>query len=180
MARAESTRGELAALQQESESARFAERAAARRLVPEPEVAAGTKSSNLGGGDIGGVISVHAAIPLFDRGQPERAMAHARLAQAEARVDTFRTALTAQITGLRALLIQRREAADRHRSAAAKTASALEQIAEVSYDAGERGILELLDAYRSASTARTRQIELDALARGVEIELEFMSGWEMQ
>lgn len=178
--RAESTRGELSALQQEIESARFAESAAGRRLVPEPEVVAGTKSSNIGRGDVGGVISVHVTIPLFDRAQPERAMAHARLVQAEARVETFRISLAAQVNGLRALVVQRRDAADRHRAAATKTASALEQIAQVSYDAGERGILELLDAYRGASTARTRQIELDALARAVEIELEFMTGWEMQ
>jgi outer membrane protein, heavy metal efflux system len=179
-ARAEATRGELAALQQEIESARFADRAASRRLVPEPELVAGTKSSNVGSGDIGGVISVHVSIPLFDRAQPERALAQARLAQAEARVESFRVSLTAQVSGLRALVVQRREAADRHRTAATKTAAALERIAQVSYDAGERGILELLDSYRSSASAATRQIELDALVRAAEIELEFMTGWEMQ
>jgi outer membrane protein, heavy metal efflux system len=178
--RAEATRGELAALQQEIESAGFADRAAGRRLVPEPELVAGTKSSNVGSGDIGSVISVHVSIPLFDRSQPEHAIAHARLAQAEARVDSFRMALTAQVSGLRALVLQRREAADRHRTTATKTAADLERIAQVSYDAGERGILELLDSYRSSASAATRQIELDALARAAEIELEFMTGWEMQ
>ena len=49
----------------------------------------------------------------------------------------------------------------------------------MSYDAGERGILELLDAYRSAATARIRQGALDAAARQAEIELEFVSGWEI-
>ena len=180
IARAESTRGELAALQQEIESARFADSAAARRLVPEPELVAGTKSANVGSGDRGGVISVHVTLPLFDRAQPERAMASARLAQAEARAAAFRISLAAQINGLRTLALQRRDAADRHRSAATKTAVALEQIAQVSYDAGERGILELLDAYRGASAARIRQIELDALARAAEIELEFTTGWEME
>jgi outer membrane protein TolC len=49
----------------------------------------------------------------------------------------------------------------------------------VSYEAGERGILELLDAHRSASSARMRQAELDAAVREAEIELEFVSGWEI-
>lgn len=88
--------------------------------------------------------------------------------------------MAAQVSGLRTLVLQRRDSADRHRSAATKTATDLEQIAQVSYDAGERGILELLDAYRGASAARTRQIELDALARAAEIELAFTTGWEMQ
>jgi cobalt-zinc-cadmium efflux system outer membrane protein len=179
-ARAESTRGELAALEQEIESARYADRAATRRLVPEPEFFAGTKSSNVGSGDVGGVFGVHASIPLFDRAQPERALAHARLAQAEARIESFRISLAAQVSGLRALVLQRREVADRHRAAATRTAADLERIAQVSYDAGERGILELLDSYRSSASARTRQIELDALARAAEIELEYMTGWEMQ
>jgi len=55
----------------------------------------------------------------------------------------------------------------------------LERIAQVSYDAGERGILELLDAYRVTATARVRQGALDLAARQAELELEFVSGWEI-
>jgi outer membrane protein TolC len=55
----------------------------------------------------------------------------------------------------------------------------LERIAQVSYDAGERGILELLDAYRTGAAARVRQAALDASVRQAEIELEFVSGWEI-
>ena len=43
-----------------------------------------------------------------------------------------------------------------------------------------RGILELLDAYRTRSTARVRQAVLDAAVREAEIELEFVSGWEIR
>ena len=50
---------------------------------------------------------------------------------------------------------------------------------QVSYEAGERGILELLDAYRTTSAARITQAGLDAAMREAEIELEFVSGWEM-
>jgi hypothetical protein len=37
----------------------------------------------------------------------------------------------------------------------------------------------LLDAYRSGSSARLRQAALDAGVRQAEIELEFVSGWEI-
>jgi len=60
------------------------------------------------------------------------------------------------------------------------TTGEVERIARVSYDAGERGILELLDAYRTSAAARVRQAALDVAARAAEIELEFLSGWEIR
>ena len=106
-------------------------------------------------------------------------MARAKAAQAEARVDAFRVALRSEITALRASVLERRETAQRYRSAAVTGADQIERIAQVSYDAGERGILELLDAYRTGASARIRQAALDAAARQAEIELEFVSGWEI-
>lgn len=177
---AETARGELLAFGHEIEAARFAEQAAGRRNIPEPEVVAGTKSSTALGGDIGSVFTVHAAIPIFDRAKPERVLATARAAQAEARADAFRVVLRGQITALRAVILERRDASERYRAQAVGSADQIERIAQVSYDAGERGILELLDAYRSGSTARVRQAALDAAVRQAEIELEFVSGWEIQ
>ena len=179
MTRAEQARGEISALGREIDAAAFAERAAGRRLIPEPEIVAGTKSSNAGNGDVGSVVTVHVAIPLFDRGRPERALAQARRSQAEAQLDALRAALRSQITAWRDVVIERRQAADRYRAAAVQTAAELERIAQVSYDAGERGILELLDAFRSAATARVRQGALDLAVRQAELELEFVSGWEI-
>jgi cobalt-zinc-cadmium efflux system outer membrane protein len=187
---AESARGELVALRHELEAAGFSARAADRSLVPEPEVFVGTKSSTaagggigsvitIGGGDIGPVVAVHATIPLFDRARPERALAAARAAQAEARAASFRAVLRGQVAALREAVIQQRAAAERYRAQAISSAAQIERIAQVSYDAGERGILELLDAHRIGSTARTRQAALDAAVRQAEIELEFVSGWEI-
>jgi len=179
VAHAETTLPELAALRQEIASAEFAAQAAGRRPIPEPEIVAGTKSSNLAGGDIGGVISVHVTLPLFDRAKPENAQAEARRVQAAARVEAFEQVLRAQITALRAIVLERQQAADAYRASTA-TGASLERIAQVSYDAGERGILELLDAYRTGAAARTRQALLDAAARQAEIELELASGWEIR
>ena len=178
--RAEANRGELTALRKETESAQVAGRAAERRWIPEPELVAGTKSSSIGGGDVGSVFGVQATIPLFDRGQPERALAQARASRAQARIEAFRQLLRAEIAGWRVAVIERRETAARYRTAALDSADRIERIAQVSYEAGERGILELLDAYRTRSTARVRQALLDAAVREAEIELEFVSGWEIR
>jgi cobalt-zinc-cadmium efflux system outer membrane protein len=178
--RAEARRGDLLALRKEVDAARFSAKAADRRWVPEPEVVAGTKSSTVGGGDLGSVFSVHANIPLFDRGKPEQALAVARASQAQARIDAFRVALRTDIAALRTAVLERRDTADRYRSAAVNSAGEIERIAQVSYDAGERGILELLDAHRSGLSARVRQAALDLAVRQAEIELEFTSGVEIR
>jgi cobalt-zinc-cadmium efflux system outer membrane protein len=179
VARAEATRGDLVALAREVDAAAFAERAAARRLIPEPEIVAGTKSSNVAGGDVGSIVSVYVAVPLFDRAQPERAAAEARGRQVRAEADVLRQIIRAQISAWRAAVVERRTMAERHRAALIEGTDQIVRIAEISYEAGERGILELLDAYRTASTARVRQADLDAGVREAEIELEFVSGWEI-
>jgi len=176
---AEKTRGELLALSREIDSARFAERAADRRRVPEPEIIGGTKTSTFAGGDIGSVLSVQAVLPLFDRGRAERARAEARESQARARLEALRLSVRGDIAAWRGAALERRAAADRYRASAVASASDVERIARVSYESGERGILELLDAYRTSASARVRQAALDASAREAEIELEFVSGWEM-
>lgn len=178
--RAESTRGELLALRNEVDAARFSIRAADRRRLPEPEIVAGTKSSNIGDGDIGSVVTILASVPIFDRGRPERALALARLNQAQARMNAFRQTVRAEIAALRAIVQERREASDHYRLAAVSSVGQIERIAQVSYDAGERGILELLDAYQLAATSRVRQAALDLSVKEAEIELEFASGWEIR
>jgi cobalt-zinc-cadmium efflux system outer membrane protein len=187
---AETSRGELLALRQDLESARLSERAAHRSLVPEPEIFIGTKSSTatsggvgsavtIGAGDTGSVFAVHATIPLFDRARPERTLAMTKAAQAEAAATAFRSTLRGQIVALRAAVTERRDGAARYRAEAVYRADQVEQIARVSYDAGERGILELLDAYRIGASARVRQAALDLAVRQAEIELEFAAGWEV-
>jgi cobalt-zinc-cadmium efflux system outer membrane protein len=179
MARAETSRGDLTALARDLEAAAFAEEAAGRRAIPEPEIVAGSKSSNATGGDVGSIFGVHVTVPLFDRGRPERAAAQARGRQTQAEAVVLRQTIRAEIAAWHAAVIERRDIARRHRAAITAGANQIERIAQVSYDAGERSILELLDAHRTAGSARVRQAELDAAVREAEIELEFVSGWEM-
>src|SRR5688572_2217447 len=158
--RAETSRGDLVALARDLDAATFAERAAGRRAIPEPEVVAGTKTSTVGGGHVGSIVSVHVSLPLFDRARPERAAAQARGRQARAEADVLRQTIRAQIAAWRAAVVERRAIADRHRAALDAGTAQIERIAQVSYEAGERGILELLDAYRTGSAALVRQAGL--------------------
>lgn len=178
--RAEATRGELAALRKEIDASKLSLHAAERRRVPEPEVTAGTKSSTASGGDLGGVFTLQASVPLFDRNRPERALASARATQASARAEALRRVVRADVDALRETVIERRDTAARYRRGAVTMTGEIERIAQVSYDAGERGILELLDAYRTGASARLRQAALDAAAREAEVELDFASGWEIR
>jgi cobalt-zinc-cadmium efflux system outer membrane protein len=175
---AETTRGELMAYRHEVEAAGFAARAADRRRVPEPEIVAGTKSSSFDNGDLGSIFAVRATVPLFDRHRAERALAAAHASQAEARAASFRAVLRGEIAALREAVTLRRAAAERYRAEAVNSAAEIERIALVSYDAGERGILELLDAYRVGASARIRQATLDLAVREAEVELAFATGWE--
>src|SRR5262249_57846400 len=120
--RAKAARGDLVALQKEVEAAHLSAKAADRRWVPEPEIVAGTKSSTVGGGDVGSVFTVHANIPLFDRGKPEQALAAARASQAQSRIELLGIALRSDIAALRATVLERRDTAGRYRTAAVHTA----------------------------------------------------------
>ena len=174
------TRGRLLAFQKDLDAALLSGRAADRRRIPEPELLAGAKWSNVAGGDVGGVIGVQASLPLFDHGGPERAVAQVRATQVQAQLEAFRVVLRADIAAARAAAVERRRAAEAYRASASTNSGEVERIAQVSYDAGERGILELLDAFRISSSAGIRQAALDAAARDAEIELEFVSGWEIR
>lgn len=77
---------------------------------------------------------------------------------------------------IRAEITRTSEALALRQAAAAEDADAagdeLSAIAEVAYREGEVGILELLDALRTASRARVRSIELRLDARLAQIALE--------
>jgi cobalt-zinc-cadmium efflux system outer membrane protein len=178
LAHAERSRGDLRALERDIEAARFSRRAAERRFVPEPEVVSGVKTSSVGRGDRGSVVSVVASIPLFDRARAERLRAEASERRATADLELLRNQLRARIAGLHAAFSEGRAVLESYRHSALGRTEQLERIARISYEAGERGILELLDAYRSASMARLRLAELTAGVVELEIELEFISGWE--
>jgi cobalt-zinc-cadmium efflux system outer membrane protein len=109
------------------------------------------------------------SVPLFDAGRREAS----RWTAERARVEAERASLERQI---RAEISRASEALALRLAAVAEDAEGageeLTRIAEVAYREGETGILELLDAVRTASRARTRSIELRLDARLAQIALE--------
>ena len=64
------------------------------------------------------------------------------------------------------------QAAAEYRLQLEQQGSQLEQIATLAYQEGEFGILELLDAYRIRRQSALRLLELTAVVKQVEINLE--------
>jgi cobalt-zinc-cadmium efflux system outer membrane protein len=162
------------------EAAEFELRAASRQRVPEPAVVGGTKRTATGGfGDTGYTLGVEARLPLFGAHRAAVAVARGALTIAQAERDALRVRLKAEGRGAYEGARLRRAQALAYQTDVAAIGAELARIARVAYDEGERGILELLDAYRAALGARVRAIALRADARAASIELEVLTGNEV-
>lgn len=170
MTRAASTRAELRALQRTSEQASFAADAARRARLPAPAIFGGVKrADDLTGRERGGVFGISATLPVFDNGGREAARWDAERARADADAAAIAHRIRADISGASEVLSARQAALALDGQ---EGASELVQIAEVAYREGEVGILELLDAVRTAARARNRVIDLRLGVRLAQIALE--------
>lgn len=170
-ARATSTRAELRALQQLGARTVFEADAVRRARLPSPNVFGGVKraADDASGTDTGTVFGLSVALPLFDAGRREAARWQAERARVEAERAAIEHRIRSDITGAYEVLSARQAALSQDRQSAADE---LVQIAEVAYREGEVGILELLDAVRTASRARNRSIDLRFDVRLAQIALE--------
>ena len=125
----------------------------------------------MSGRERGGVFGLTVSVPLFDDGRPgSREMGRrARASRGRARVHRS-TSIRSEIAGASEVLALRQAALSQRTRR--RLRDELVQIAEVAYREGEVGILELLDAVRTASRARTRSIDLRLDARLAQIALE--------
>jgi cobalt-zinc-cadmium efflux system outer membrane protein len=168
--RALATRAELRALQRFADRAELESVAARRARLPAPTLFGGLKRADEESGrERGGVFGVSVSLPLFDNGGREVARWQAERAGVEAERASIEHQIRAEIARASETLALRQAAVSDDAEAAGDE---LTQIAEVAYREGEVGILELLDAVRSASRARMRSIELKLDARLAQIALE--------
>ena len=168
--RATSTRAELRALHQLGERATFEADAARRSRLPSPNLFGGVKrADDVSGRETGGVFGVRVALPLFDAGGREAARWEAERARVDAERVSIESRIRTEITGASEVLAVRLAALSEEQPGAAEE---LSRIAEVAYREGEVGILELLDAVRTASRARIRGIHLRLDARLAQIALD--------
>jgi cobalt-zinc-cadmium efflux system outer membrane protein len=116
------------------------------------------------------VFGVTVALPLFDDGGRESARWEAERSRVEAERMFIEDRIRSEITGAAEVLALRHAALAQDRQLGA--AEELVQIAVVAYREGEVGILELLDAARTAARARSRSIDLRHDVRLAQIALE--------
>jgi cobalt-zinc-cadmium efflux system outer membrane protein len=173
--RALMTRGELRALSAAAERFRLEADAARRAKLPAPTIVGGLKRADgPSGRESGGLLGVSVTVPLFDSGRRESARWLAERDRTEAERALVTQRIRAQLAATRDVLELRQEAI--RAADAASPASELTTIAEISYTEGEAGILELLDAHRTAARARIRAIDMRLAARLTQIALERVVG----
>jgi outer membrane protein TolC len=169
-ARALASRADVRALDRSASRAGLEASAAGRARLPSPVILGGFKrSDNDVGRETGGVFGLSASVPLFDAGRRETARWLAeghRLAAARASLEQQ---IRAEIARAAAALSRRQAVLGEN---AAGAADDLVAIADVAYREGEIGILEWLDAVRTASRARARVIDMQLDMRLAEIALE--------
>jgi cobalt-zinc-cadmium efflux system outer membrane protein len=170
-ARALTTRGELRALTAASERFRLEADVARRAKLPAPTIVGGLKRADgASGRESGGLLGVNVMVPLFDNGRRESARWLAERDRTEAERALATQSIRAQVAATSEVLALRQQAI--RAADAASPADELTRIAEISYTEGEAGILELLDAHRTAARARTRSIDMRLAARLTQIALE--------
>ena len=170
LTRASSTRAELRALQQLVTRATLEAQASRRAHRPAPTVFGGVKRADDGSQrETGGVFGLNVALPLFDAGGRDAARWEAERVRVEADRSALEYRIQSEITGASEILAVRQTALAQEPAGAAEE---LVKIAAVAYSEGEVGILELLDAVRTASRARNRIIDLRLESRLAEIALE--------
>jgi cobalt-zinc-cadmium efflux system outer membrane protein len=171
LTRARATRAELRALQFGLDRSALEADAAKRSRWPAPVISGGLKRADT---DVererGGVFGLNVTIPLFDTGERDAARWRAE----GARITAERTALEQQVRAevvraAEALALRQRAIADAGDDA---VAAELVTTAEVAYREGEIGIVVLLDAVRTASRARMRDLDRRLDVRLAEIALE--------
>ncbi len=169
--RARASRAELRALQYGLDRSVLEADAARRSRWPAPVVSGGLKRADT---DVererGGVFGLNVSVPLFDTGRRDAT----RWTAEGARITAERTAIEQQVgaeveRAAEALALRQRAVAEAGDDA---VATELVTTAEVAYREGEIGIVVLLDAVRTASRARMRDLERQLDLRLAEIALE--------
>ena len=174
LTRAASARAELRASQRLRERATLEADAARRARLPSPTVFGGLKRADEASRrDTGGLLGVSVSLPLFDTGGPEAARWEAERGRVEVERALVESRIRGEITGASEVLAVRRTALAHEQPGAADE---LVQIADIAYRDGVAGILELLDAVRTAARASNRAFDLRLDARLAEIVLEHAVG----
>jgi len=178
--RAMAVREDYRAEQRRLEQYGLEKRAAERLRYPEPVLNAGLKRADIGTHVASGpVVGIAVPLPLFNKGQAEIARYSAEQERSSARLALLSQQIRAAVEGTLQALNVRQSARDDYRRELAETGPELIRIATVSFEEGEIGILQLLDAYRVQRQAQLRMLAIQAAVKDARIELERAVGEEV-
>lgn len=172
LARAMGSRAELRALDAAVRQFALEADVARRATGVAPTLTAGLKRAEVDD-DMrsGAVFGVSVAVPLFNRGVRDAARWTAERTRAELERLSIEAAVRAQVTRAFDALALRRQSA-LAATGAVSSAEELIAIADIAYREGEIGMLQLVDAYRTATRARERAVEANLNLALSEIALE--------
>jgi cobalt-zinc-cadmium efflux system outer membrane protein len=143
-----------------------------RGWVPALELTGGVKTVGLGhDAATGYLVGMALELPIFDHGQGERALGGAIRRRAAAEIRLLEVELPSLVEAATDDLRRRIEQARSFEDGQVARAGSLVRKAEVSYREGDRPILDLLDAYRTAREVRLRALELRLIAKRSELAL---------
>mgnify|MGYP002628066858 FL=1 len=166
-------RADLLADERRIEAAQYRVRAADQARLPQLAVGVGVLRRDDGiDTAYGPVVSVGVTVPLWNSGSAAVRREEARAAALESELLIERRRVEAEQNAAAARLAAAREAAV-NAAGAREDAGRLGTIAETAYQAGEIGVVELLDAYEAAREAALSVIALatDAALAAVEYDL---------
>jgi cobalt-zinc-cadmium efflux system outer membrane protein len=116
--------------------------------------------------------TVSVPLPVFDRNQGQVGKALEQANGQRYQADAIEQRIQLEVHGAWLARERAREALEQFRDVGMKNAGELLARAEVSYQAGAFGILDLLDAYRAVWEARAQALELEHAFAKSEAELE--------
>ena len=180
LARAVAVRGDYLSGERQLERYALERRAAGRVAIPDPIVTAGLKSSTAPGRSGNGyVVSVTVPLALFNHGQADRDRLRATEDRTRSEQAARRQQIESDVRGAYEAVRLRRQAAENYSRSIGNTGAEMARAAQVAYEEGDRGILELLDANRVAMQAGVQALELLWLSKQAEIELNRSVGEEV-
>ena len=179
--RALANRSEYIAEQRQVERYRLEGRAAGRLRYPDPVATVGVKRGDVAPGDrqTSSAIGITVPLPFFNTGKAEVARWQAEQDRAGARQSALERRIRAEVAGAAETLQLRKAAIAQYRSEVNALGTDLSRITRLAYQEGEVGILELLDSYRVTRQSLLRLLELEALAKEAQIDLDRAVGEEV-
>jgi len=172
---------DLRSLASERERLDLERKAARRRRFPEPTLMAGWKRTEvLGFSDTGYIAALSVPLPIFDRGRYDTARATAEGERVELEVEILARRIRGEVHAAVAREQAARRTARTYGEDVERRAVELYRIAQISYDEGESGILELLDAQRTSLAMRLRALAVLYAAKNAEIDRNRVIGNEVK